>query len=98
SLVEAALSGCELILADIPRMSEVWGDAACYVDANDARALRRAIRRYIDEPALMRRMARRARRRARRYTTEAMAQRYMELYETIHRRGGRMEGAYSCES
>ncbi|KYF85429.1 glycosyl transferase family 1, partial [Sorangium cellulosum] len=44
SVLEAALSGCALVLGDIPSLREVWRDAALYVDPGDAGALRRALR------------------------------------------------------
>src|SRR5690606_16056187 len=31
SALEAALSGCALVLGDIPSLREVWGNAACFV-------------------------------------------------------------------
>lgn len=98
SALEAALSGCALVLSDIPSLREVWSDAACYVDPDDPDALRRTIQQLIDDPTLCRRMARRAWRRARHYTPDAMAERYLDLYRSLPRRDGRMKGAYSCES
>src|SRR5690606_8377688 len=35
SALEAALSGCALVLGDIPSLREVWGPAATYVDPAD---------------------------------------------------------------
>src|SRR5690606_23491906 len=34
SILEAALSGCALVLGDIPSLSEIWGQHALYVDPN----------------------------------------------------------------
>ena len=31
SALEAALSGCALVLGDIPSLREIWGDAALFV-------------------------------------------------------------------
>src|SRR5690606_29955126 len=42
-VLEAALSGCTLVLGDIPSLRELWGPVATFVDPNDARALREAI-------------------------------------------------------
>ena len=39
SALEAALSGCALVLGDIPSLREVWGDAAIFVDPDDHDAL-----------------------------------------------------------
>lgn len=98
SALEAALSGCALVLADLPSLREVWNDAACYVDPEEPGALRRTIQSLIGHPHFRRRMARRARRRARRYTADAMAEQYLKLYRRTLSTDGRVEGAYSCES
>ncbi len=37
SVVEAGLSGCALVLGDIPSLREIWGDAALYVSPNRPR-------------------------------------------------------------
>jgi glycogen(starch) synthase len=42
SVLEAALSGCALVLGDIASLREVWGGAACYVRPGDSRAAPRA--------------------------------------------------------
>jgi glycosyltransferase involved in cell wall biosynthesis len=39
SVVEAALSGCALVLGDIPSLREVWGETAVYVPPGDPEAL-----------------------------------------------------------
>ena len=43
SALEAALSGCALVLGDIPSLREVWGDAAVFVPPDDAGGLRDAL-------------------------------------------------------
>ena len=45
SALEAALSGCALVLGDIPSLREVWGDAALFVAPDDTDAL--AARRQL---------------------------------------------------
>lgn len=98
SALEAALSGCVLVLGDLPTLREVWDDAACYVDPENPRDLRRTLNRLSASPARCRRLAHRARRRARRYSAGAMADRYLDLYRDMIAKGSRIEGAYSCES
>ena len=39
SVLEAALSGCALVLGDIPSLREIWGDAALFVPPSDHEAL-----------------------------------------------------------
>ncbi|MEB3829625.1 glycosyltransferase [Phormidium sp. CCY1219] len=40
SVLEAALSGCALVLGDIPRLREMWGDAAVFANPDVARRWR----------------------------------------------------------
>ncbi|HEX8913045.1 MAG TPA: glycosyltransferase family 4 protein, partial [Humisphaera sp.] len=83
SALEAALSGCALVLGDIPSLREVWGDAAAYVPPDDADALAATLRILIDRSNERQELARRARVHAARYTAEAMASRYLESYRQL---------------
>jgi glycosyltransferase involved in cell wall biosynthesis len=51
SAVEAALSGCALVLGDIPSLREVWGDAAEYVPPRDTVAVRDTLNAIARDPA-----------------------------------------------
>ncbi|HET6692503.1 MAG TPA: glycosyltransferase, partial [Miltoncostaeaceae bacterium] len=57
SVLEAALSGCALVLGDIPSLREVWGEAALYADPFDDGALAAALRRLAGDAALRERIA-----------------------------------------
>ncbi len=57
--LEAALSGCALVLGDIPSLREVWGDAAWFVPPDDRDALTAAIGSLIASPRLLQRAGRR---------------------------------------
>jgi glycosyltransferase involved in cell wall biosynthesis len=83
SALEAAASGCALVLGDIPSLREVWGDAALYVAPGDDAALAAALDGLICDPAALARLADRGRERAGRYTSEAMTQAYVDLYGTL---------------
>jgi glycosyltransferase involved in cell wall biosynthesis len=83
SALEAALSGCALVLGDIPSLREVWGDAALFVDPEDPATIKRAIQRLISDASYRFAMAARAGRRARCYTPQAMARSYQTLYESL---------------
>ncbi|XXX74560.1 glycosyltransferase family 4 protein [Sorangium sp. So ce134] len=85
SVLEAALSGCALVLGDIPSLREVWRDAALYVDPGDTEALRRALQALIDDPGRRREMASRARARAFDFSPRRMARRYLHLYGELLR-------------
>jgi glycosyltransferase involved in cell wall biosynthesis len=79
--LEAALSGCALVLGDIPSLREVWGDAAVFVDPFDDGHLASTLRDLIADPGRVADLGRRAAARARTYSSEAMAQGYLDVYE-----------------
>jgi glycogen(starch) synthase len=78
--LEAALSGCALVLGDIPSLREVWGDAACWVPPRDDEALLQTLRWLIDDRQVRRDYAKRAKERALAYTPERTAAGYMDAY------------------
>jgi glycogen synthase len=80
SVLEAALSGCALVLGDIPTLREVWGDAATFVAPDDHLALAAALNSLIDNPQTRNRLARRARTRATEFSPERMAAGYVDAY------------------
>lgn len=81
--LEAGLSGCALVLGDIPSLREVWGDAALFVPPDDADALRDALCRLIGDAELRREMGERARFRAQAHTSERMAEAYFKAYQAL---------------
>jgi glycosyltransferase involved in cell wall biosynthesis len=82
SVLEAALSGCALILSDIPTYRELWDGVATFIDPDDAPGLRRAIRMLTDMPELTASDGAKARQRALAYSAETMGKAYLELYRT----------------
>ena len=83
SILEAALSGCALVVGDIPSLREIWGDTATYVDPDDHTNIRQAITSLIDQPELRTDMAGRARARAQIYTAQRMAAGYLSAYRWL---------------
>ncbi len=81
--LEAGLSGCALVLGDIPSLREIWADAAIYVDPDDGEALERAIVRLCSSPELCATMAARARVRAAGYSAARMASQVLDLYREL---------------
>jgi glycogen synthase len=81
--LEAALSGCALVLGDIESLREVWSDAAVFVDPNDSRALKGGLVELIKNEKLRRDMAQRARERALEFTSERMAENYLTAYSEL---------------
>ncbi len=82
-MLEAALSGCALVLGDIPSLREIWGDAAIFVAPNDTDSLQSAINRLIERPSFRDEMASRSTARARLFTADRMAQSYTETYQSL---------------
>ena len=73
AVLEAALSGCALVLGDIPSLRENWEGAALFADPDDDNALRAAIVRQLESPIL-------ATERAREFTAARAADAYLSLY------------------
>jgi glycogen(starch) synthase len=85
SALEAALSGCALVLGDIDSLREIWAGAAVFVPPDDRDALARAIHDLIDEPDMRRRAAHLAHERALQFTPQRMARSYMIAYRHVLR-------------
>lgn len=85
SVVEAAMSGCALVLGDIPSQREIWRDAATYVDPDDAGALAEAVNELLDNPSLCAARGEAAALHAIQYSPQRMARQYYELYDHLHR-------------
>lgn len=83
AVLEAAFSGCALVLSDIETFRELWDDCALFVDTEDAAALEYALRSLIDDADLRRDLAARAQRRAQRYTDIRTAEAYSDLYHGL---------------
>jgi glycogen(starch) synthase len=83
SILEAGLSGCALVLGDIPSLREHWDGAAAFVAPDDREALRSAIEGLIDSPARRSELGRRARDRGQEFTVGRMADAYRRLYEGL---------------
>ena len=81
SVLEAALSGCALILGDIPSLREIWRDAAVFVPPRDPRTIARVTNEVIANDPLRHELGQRARERAGDYTAERMAAAYRQTYE-----------------
>jgi glycogen(starch) synthase len=83
SILEAAASGCAVVLGDIASLREVWGEAALYVPPEQPGALAEAVNALIADPVARASLAERARRRALLYSAEAMGAAYAELYRVL---------------
>jgi len=83
SVLEAALSGCALVLGEIPSLCELWSDAAIFVHPDDQSGLTRILRQLADDERRRKQLAQLAAQRARRFTAERMAVAYLDMYEQL---------------
>lgn len=80
SVLEAARSGCPLILSDIPTFRELWNGAAEFVDPHDAGALAAAVNGLACDADRRQRLGAAAQQRSRRYSVETMIDGVRALY------------------
>jgi glycogen synthase len=83
SILEAALSGCALVLGDIPSLREIWGPAAVYVDPDDEEGIVAAIEGIIADRSRRIELANAARLRAHEFTTSRMTAEYLSAYSRL---------------
>ncbi len=98
--LEAAFSGCALVLGDIPSLREIWDGAAVFVKPEDDDELIAALNRLIDDPHRRTLLARRAHERAQSFTAARTAEEYLALYRKLVRSPINAEGmrASACAS
>jgi glycogen(starch) synthase len=92
-ILEAAASGCALVLGDIASLRETWDGAAVFVPPNDQARWHAALRELIADGDRRRQLAEAARQRAQRFSREAMARSYAALYDELIDGAGRREVA-----
>lgn len=80
SVLEAAQSGCALVLSDMPTFRELWQDAATFVDPDDASGFAAAVTDLMQHPTQRSARGTAARSRAARYSVAAMAQGTLAVY------------------
>lgn len=83
AILEAARSGCALVLGDIPSLREIWADAALFAAPDDDEMLASSLRLLARNDELRRELAMRARRRAAAFTAERMAAGYRAVYDRV---------------
>ncbi|MBE7171320.1 MAG: glycosyltransferase family 4 protein [Williamsia sp.] len=83
SALEAALSGCALVLGNIDSLKEIWGESAIYVNGTDPQALADTVNALMEGEPMRLQYAQRAAERAKRYTSTAMAGQYKQVYTRL---------------
>jgi glycosyltransferase involved in cell wall biosynthesis len=82
SALEAGLSGCALVLGDIPSLRETWQGAAIFVPPDDPVALTNALNGLIENKLRREHFGQRARVRALEFSPHRMATEYIAAYRT----------------
>ncbi len=80
TILEAALSGCALVVGDIPSLRETWDGCAEFVSPGNAQALKKAIVRLCNDERHRLRLAAKSLAAARRLTPELMSAGYLRIY------------------
>lgn len=83
SALEAALSGCALVLGDIPSLREIWNDAALYVNTDNTAALAATINHLIQNKKILSEYSAKTKLHAKQYSTERFASEYFKTYQQI---------------
>ncbi|MGQ9368899.1 glycosyltransferase family 4 protein [Azospirillum sp. A39] len=96
--LEAALSGCALVLGDVPTLRELWDGAALFVAPDDRHGLATALEALAADPGRTRALGALARRRAHAYTANRMTLCYLDAYGDLLGGFGRDGAGLECES
>jgi len=83
TVLEAALSGCALVLGDIDSLRELWDGAALFVDPEDRRGLYAALSALCADRSRLAELGAQALRRSRSFSTAGMAAGYLEAYREL---------------
>jgi len=95
AVLEAAFSGCALVLADIPSLRELWEDVAVFVGPDDEPQLAAALNVLISERSSRESLAQAARERACSFTLRRLADQNLALYgELLSKHAA--EGTQAC--
>lgn len=87
AVLEAAMTGCPLVLSDIPTFRELWDGAAVFVSPADHDGFAHAIDRLAQDRAERARLGEAARARSADYTLQASAMATAALYGPLLERG-----------
>ncbi len=83
TILEAALSGCALVLSDIPSLRENWNSAAEFVSPHDPEEFKSTLQRLIKNPSRIKELAAYAQCRAIQFNPKHMARDYLAVYADV---------------
>jgi glycosyltransferase involved in cell wall biosynthesis len=84
TILEAALSGCALVLGDIPSLRELWDGAAVFVDPDRSEALQNELRALCADRERLRNLAEKALARSRSFSAAKMTAGYLAAYRQLN--------------
>ncbi|QWV91902.1 glycosyltransferase family 4 protein [Geomonas oryzisoli] len=83
TVLEAALSGCALVLGDIPSLRELWDGAALFVDPESAVDLQKQLRALCADRNRQASLREKALERSRSFSAARMTAGYLSLYSRL---------------
>jgi glycosyltransferase involved in cell wall biosynthesis len=83
AVLEAAMSGCALVVGDTGSLREVWGDAAHYVSPDSPDQLRTAVEKLTANETERTNMSCRALKQSLSYTASLQANQYLRTYQEL---------------
>ncbi|WP_424492879.1 glycosyltransferase family 4 protein [Salinimicrobium sp. GXAS 041] len=83
AILEAAKSGCALILSELDTLKEIWEDSAAFFDPEDEPQAQEKILQLIKNDTLRQEFSEKAKSKAKEYSSEKMASEYINLYREI---------------
>jgi glycosyltransferase involved in cell wall biosynthesis len=83
TVLEAALSGCALVLGDIPSLREIWKDNAIYVKPGNEKSLTDAINFLIKDDDFREEIAEKAQKHSKNFSVNKMCAEYLSLYSAL---------------
>jgi glycosyltransferase involved in cell wall biosynthesis len=86
SALEAAISGCALILGDIPSLREIWQDNAIYVDTDDPSSLAKTINKLMENQQQLEYYGQRAKEHTKKFSPETLAENYLNVYRQLQQK------------
>jgi len=83
SPLEAALSGCALVLSKLASLQEIWGDAGVYINPTDEASLTTTLNELTQNEIKRKQIGARALRHGLQYSAKQMAATYLQTYTTL---------------
>lgn len=83
AILEAAASGCALVLNELDTLAEIWKDTAIFFNAENKKEAEKIILQLIENESFRNDIANKARNRATYFSAKKMAKEYAETYREL---------------